>query len=87
MFKLSSTECPPRAVLLLLDLDTQRVPRLNDLANVPPIRPCVAHLGAGKVDNTAERHLVIESFPPDTKPSHHSMVPAPADGAGESPIG
>jgi len=35
MFKLSSTEYPPRAALLLQDVDTQRVFWLNDLVNVP----------------------------------------------------
>jgi len=87
MFKLSSTECPPRAVLLLQDLDTQRVSWLNDLVNVPPIQPCVAHFGAGKVDNATKRHLVVESVPPDTTPKLVSTVPAPADGVGGSPIG
>ena len=43
MVKPWSTEYPP--VLLLQDLDTQRVSWLNDLVNVPPIRPCEAHFG------------------------------------------
>jgi hypothetical protein len=74
-------------VLLSRDLDTQRVSRLNDLANVPPVRPCVAHFGAGKVDNAAKRYLVVESVPPDTTARLGSTVPAPADGVGGSPIG
>jgi hypothetical protein len=61
MFKLSSAVYPLRAVFLLQDLDTQRVSRLNDLVTVPPIQPCVAHFGTGKVDNAAKH--VVESGP------------------------
>jgi hypothetical protein len=86
MFKLSSTEYLPRAVLLLLDLDTQRVSWLNDLVNAPPIRPCVAPFGAGKVDNATKRYLVIESVRPDTQHGERSTVSVPGDGAGGSGI-
>ena len=79
---LSRTEYPSCAVLLLRDLDTQRVYRLYDFTKAQLIRPNVAYCVAGKVNSAGKLYLVIESVRPDTKHARHSTVPAPADGAG-----
>ena len=42
---------------------------------------------AGKVNSADKLYLVIESVRPDTRHSRSFTVPAPADGAGGSPIG
>ena len=84
---LSRTEYPSCAVFLLRDLDTQRVYRLYDFTKAQLIRPNVAYCVAGKVNSAGKLYLVIESVRPDTKHSRSSTVPAPADGAGGSPIG
>jgi hypothetical protein len=84
---LSRTEYPSCAVFLVRDLDTQRVYRLYDFTKAQLIRPGVAYCVAGKVNSAAKLYLVIESVRPDTKHGGHSTVPAPADGAGGSPIG
>ena len=84
---LSRTEYPSCGVFLLRDLDTQRVYRLHDSTKALLIRPGVAYCVAGKVNSADKLYLVIESVRPDTRHSRHSTVPAPADGAGGSPIG
>ena len=84
---LSRTEYPSYAVFLLRDLDTQRVYRLYDFTKAQLFRPHVAYCVAGKVNSAGKLYLVIESVRPDTRHSRSSTVPAPADGAGGSPIG
>jgi hypothetical protein len=87
MLTFSRTEYPMCAVILLRDLDTQRVCRLENLTNAQLIRSDVACCVAGKVNSADKLHLVIESVRPDTKHLRSSTVPVPADGAGGSPIG
>jgi hypothetical protein len=84
---LSRTEYPSCAVFLLRDLDTQRVYRLHDFTRALLIRPDVAYCVAGKVNSADKLYLVIESVRPDTRHPRSSIVPAPPDGAGGSPIG
>jgi len=83
---ISRTEYPSYAVLLMQDRDTQRVYRLYDFSKAQLIRPDVAYCVAGKVNSADKLYLVIESVRPDTRHSRFSTVPAPADGAGGSPI-
>jgi hypothetical protein len=83
---LSRTEYPSCAVFLLRDLDTQRVYRLHDFTKALLMLPDVAYCVAGKVNSADKLYLVIESVRPDTKYARRSIVPAPADGAGGSPI-
>ena len=83
---LSRTEYRTYAVFLLRDLDTQRVYRLHDFTKAQLIRPDVAYCVAGKVNSADKLYLVIESVRPDTRHPPSSTVPAPADGAGGSPI-
>ena len=83
---LSRTEYPSCAVLLLRDLDTQRVYRLHDCTKALLIRPDVAYCIAGKVNSADKLYLVIESVRPDTKHSRSFTVPVPTDGAGGLPI-
>ena len=83
---ISRTEYPSYAVLLMQDRDTQRVYRLYDFSKAQLIRPDVAYCVAGKVNSADKLYLVIESVRPDTRHSRSSNVPAPADGAGGSPI-
>ena len=87
MLTFSQTEYPTCAVILLRDLDTQRVCPLDNLTNAQLIRPDVACCVAGKVNSRDKLYLVIESVQPDTRHARLSTVPAPADGAGGSPIG
>jgi hypothetical protein len=87
LFLISRTEYPSYAVLLMRDRDTQRVYRLYDFSKAQLIRPDVAYCVAGKVNSAEKLYLVIESVRPDTRHSRSSPVPAPADGAGGSPIG
>jgi hypothetical protein len=87
LFLLSRTEYPSYVVFLLRDLDTQRVYRLYDFTKAQLIRPNEAHFVTGKVNSAGKLYLVIESVRPDTKCTRSSTVPAPADGAGGSPIG
>ena len=87
LFLLSRTEYRSCAVLLMRDGDTQRVYRLHDFSKRWLPRPGVAYCVAGKVNSADKLYLVIESVRPDTKHTRHSTVPAPADGAGGSPIG
>lgn len=87
MLTFSQTEWPMCAVILLRNLDTQRVCRLDNLTNAQLIRLNVASSIAGKVNSAGKLYLVIESGRPDTRHPRHSTVPAPADGAGGSPIG
>jgi hypothetical protein len=75
------------AVILLRDLDTQRVCRLDNLTNAQLIWLNVAYCVAGKVNSADKLYLVIESVRPDTRHTRPSTVPAPADGAGGLPIG
>jgi hypothetical protein len=86
LFLLSRTEYPSYAVFLLQDRDTQRVYRLCDFTKAQLIRPGVAHCVAGKVNSADKLYLVIESIRLDTKHARCSAVPAPADGAGGSPL-
>ena len=86
LFLLSRTEYPSCAVFLLRDLDTQRVYRLHDFTKALLIRPDVAYCVAGKVNSADKLYLVIESVRPDTRHPRFSNAPAPADGAGGSPI-
>jgi hypothetical protein len=81
---LSRTEYPSCAVLLLQDLDTQRVYRLHDFSKAQLIRPGVAYCVSGKVNSAGKLYLVIESVRPDTKHLRSSTAPVPADGAGGS---
>jgi hypothetical protein len=83
---LSRTEYPSCAVFLLRDLDTQRVYRLHDFTKALLIRPDVAYCIAGKVNSADKLYLVIESVRPDARHPRSSTVPAPAEGAGGSPI-
>jgi hypothetical protein len=75
------------AVILLPDLDTQRVYRLHDFTKALLIRPDVAYCVAGKVNTADKLYLVIESVRPDARHTRRSTVPAPADGAGGLSIG
>jgi hypothetical protein len=84
---LSRTGYPSCAVFLRLDLDTQRVYRLHDFSKALLIRPDLAYCVAGKVNSADKLYLVIESVRPDTRHPWSSTAPAPADGAGGSPIG
>jgi hypothetical protein len=86
LFLLSRTEYPSYAVFLLEDRDTRRVYRLYDFTKAHLIRPGVAHCVAGKVNSVDRLYLVIESVRLDTKHARSSTVPAPADGAGGSPL-
>jgi hypothetical protein len=79
---ISRTEYPSCAVLLMRDLDTQRVDRLFDFSKAQLIRPGVASCVAGKVNSADKLYLVIESVRLDTKRRRVSSAPAPADGAG-----
>ena len=87
MLTLSRAEYPMCAVILLWDLDTQRVCRLDNLTNAQLIRPDVAYCVAGKVNSADKLYLVIESVRLDTKHSRGSNAHAPADGVGGSGIG
>ena len=87
MLTFSQTEYTMWTVILLRDLDTQRVYRLHDFTKALLIRPDVAYCVAGKVNSAGKLYLVIESVRPDTRHTRPSTVPAPADGAGGSPIG
>ena len=87
MLTFSRAEYPMCAVILLRDLDTQPVCRLDSLTNAQLIPPRVAYCVAGKVNGADELYLVIESVRRDTKYLRSSTVPVPADGAGGSPIG
>ena len=82
LYLLSRTEYPSCAVLLMQDLDTQRVYRLHDFSKAQLIMPNVAYCVAGKVNSTGKLYLVIESVRPDTRHGRQSTVPVPADGAG-----
>jgi hypothetical protein len=86
LFLLTRTEYPKYAVFLLQDRDTQRVYRLYDFTKAQLIQPNVAYCVAGKVNSADRLYLVIDSVRPDTKHSRRSTAPAPADGAGGSPI-
>ena len=81
MLTLSQTECPPCAVFMLRDLDTQRACRLYDFTIAQLFRPTVAHYLAGVVVS-GQADLVIESVRLDTKRRPDSTAPVPADGAG-----
>ena len=83
---ISRTEYPSYAVLLMRDLDTQRVYRLYDFSKAQLIQPNVAYCVAGKVNSADRLYLVIESVRPDTKHGWRATVRAPADGAGGSPM-
>jgi hypothetical protein len=74
------------AVFLLPDLDLQRACRLHDITALT-IRPDVAHCLAGGVNSADRLNLVIESIRSDTHRGRPPIVPVPADGAGELPIG
>jgi hypothetical protein len=87
MLTFSQTEYPMCAVILLRDLDTQHVCRVDNLTSTQLIRPDVAYCVAGNVNSADKLYLVIESVRPDTRHTRLSTVPAPADGAGGSPIG
>jgi hypothetical protein len=87
MLTFSQTEYPMCEVILLRDLDTQRVCRLHDFTKALLIRPDVAYCVAGEVNSGGKLSLVIKSVQPDTNHAGPSTVPAPADGAGGSPIG
>ena len=87
LFLLSRTEHPSYAVFLLQDRDTQRVYRLYDFSKAQRMQPDVAYCIAGKVNSADKLYLVIESVRPDTRHPRFSNAPAPADGAGGSPIG
>jgi hypothetical protein len=82
MLTFSRTEYPMCAVILLRDLDTDRVYRLHDITKALLIRPNVAYCVAGRVTSADKLYLVIESVRPDTKHLRSSTVPVPADGAG-----
>ena len=86
LFLLSRTEYLSYAVFLFEDRDTLRVYRLYDFTKAQLIRPGVAHCVAGRVDSADKLYLVIESVRLDTKHARASTVPAPADGAGGSPL-
>jgi hypothetical protein len=87
MLTFSQTEYPMWTVILLRDLDTQRVCRVDNLTSAQLIRPDVAYCVAGKVNSADKLYLVIESVRPDTRHTRLSTIPVPADGAGGSPIG
>ena len=87
MLTFSQTEYPMCGVILLPDLDTQRVYRLHDFTKALLIRPDVAYCVAGKVNNGGKLYLVIKSVQPDTNHTGSSTVPVAPNGAGGSPIG
>ena len=87
MLTFSRTEYRMYAVILLRDLDTNRVYRLRDFTKALLFRPGVAYCVAGKVNSADKLYVVIESVRPDTKHIRSSTVPVPAGGAGGSPIG
>ena len=87
LFLLSRTEYRSCVVFLFEDHDTKRAYRLYDFTKALLIQPEVAYCVAGKVNSADKLYLVIESARPDTRHSRSSIVPAPADGAGGSPIG
>ncbi len=84
--RISRTEYPSYAVLLMLDRDTQRVYRLYDFSKAQLFRPGVAYCVAGKVNSADKLYLVIESARLDTKHRRVSTAPVPADGAGGSTL-
>ena len=79
----------PWNVELTLEVPTGAVwyPMFPFQAGATLILPDVAHCVAGKINSAYKLHLVIESIRPDTRHPRSSTVPAPADGAGGSPIG
>ena len=86
MLTFSLAGCRLCAVLLLPDLDSQRVCRLHDITALL-IRPDVAHCLAGGVNSADTLNLVIGSIRSDTRRRRPPIVPVPANGAGGSPIG
>jgi len=78
---ISRTEYPSYAVLLMQDLDTQRVYRLYDFSKAQLIRPGVAYCVAGKVNSADELYLVIKSVRSGRETRRVSTAPVPADGA------
>ena len=87
MLTLSRTEYRMCPMILLRDLDTQRVYRLYDFTKALLLRPGVAYSVAGKVNSADKLYLVLESVRLDTKHSRASNAPVPTDGAGGSGIG
>jgi hypothetical protein len=83
---ISRAEYPSYAVLLMQDLDTQRVYRLYDFSQAQLIRPGVAYCVAGKVNSADKLYLVIESVRLDAKRRRVSTAPVPADGAGGNAV-
>lgn len=87
MLTLFRTDDPSCEMLLLRDLDTQRVDRLYDFTTSRLIRSGVTDGVMGRVNSAGNLCLVIESCPPDTRHSRFSNVPVPVDGAEGSVIG
>jgi hypothetical protein len=86
LFLLSRTEYRSCAVLLMLDHDTRRVYRLLDFTKRLRPLPGQAYCVAGKVNTVNTIYLVVESIKLDAKHRWSSIAPAPADGAGGSPM-
>ena len=86
MLTFSRTEYPMCAVILLRNLDTQRVHGSTTFSKTQLIQPNVAYSVAGKVNSADKLYLVIESVRPDTRHSRSSTLPVLAAGAGGLPI-
>lgn len=82
MLVFSPTDAAVRAVLLMLDRDTQRVDRLFDITKSLRLTRGHACVAGGKVNSVNTLYLVIESVKLDTKHSRSSNAPALPDGAG-----
>ena len=84
---LSRTEYRSCAVLVMRDDSTRRVYRLHDFTKSHILTPAQYYCVSGKVNSADKLYLVVESVKPDTKHKLGSMIPAPVDGAGGTPIG
>jgi len=82
LFRISRTEYPSCAVLVMLHHDTRRVYRLFDFTKRLRLTPGCAYCVAGKVNSVNTLYLVVESVKLDTKHERLSTTPVPADGAG-----
>ena|ERR1035438_6525387 len=69
MLVFSPTDAAVRAVLLMLDRDTQRVDRLFDITKSLRLTPGYACVAGSKVNSVNTLYLVIESVRLNTKPA------------------
>jgi len=82
MLMFPRTEYQKCAVLLVRDLETQRICRLHDFTKAQLIRPRAAYCVAGNVCGPDKLYVGIESVRPDAKHLRSSTVPAAVAGAG-----